>query len=183
MNILGIDPGQSGGLVLLGPSGDVLASSVMPIDPSGDLDRWPFLDLLVEWFLWDQFHVFLERIIPFGLSAKSALTFGRQLGMIEQIVWDKKYSITFVEASKWTKELHQGIDSNLKAKVKSLIAVQRLFPKVNLLATERSKKPHDGLIDALLIAEYGRRMLSRELKKATVLTETITPIVVGEEWK
>jgi len=36
-----------------------------------------------------------------------------------------------------------------------------LFPKVNLLMTERSSVPHDGLVDALLMAEYARRKFPR----------------------
>ena len=38
----------------------------------------------------------------------------------------------------------------------SLIAAKRLFPNVNFTATERSKKDHDGAIDACLIARYGQ---------------------------
>jgi hypothetical protein len=36
-----------------------------------------------------------------------------------------------------------------------------LFPKVNLLMNEKSSVPHDGLVDALLIAEYARRKFPR----------------------
>jgi crossover junction endodeoxyribonuclease RuvC len=161
VNFLGIDPGQSGGLVLLGPKGAICDREVMPVDPAGDLNRMAFINMLTEWQSWDQLHIFLERIISFGLSAKGALTFGRQLGMIEQIIWERQLPVTFVEPSKWTKEIHQGIDSNLKSKAKSEIAATRLFPGVNFRATERSKKNHDGLIDAALIAEYGRRITQR----------------------
>ena len=34
-----------------------------------------------------------------------------------------------------------------------------LFPDVSLLATPRCKKPHDGMAEALLMAEYARRKL------------------------
>jgi len=34
---------------------------------------------------------------------------------------------------------------------------RRLFPAVGLIATSRSRMPHTGIVDALLIAEYGRR--------------------------
>jgi crossover junction endodeoxyribonuclease RuvC len=161
MNVLGIDPGQSGGLVLLGPSGNILDKKVMPVDGTGDLDKQTFADILVEWWLWNKFHVYLERIVPFALTAKSALTFGRQLGMIEQFLWEHSYPVTFVEAPKWTKEIHQGIDANLKPKIRSSIAVERLFPGVRLLGSDKSKKNHDGLVDALLIAEYGRRKINQ----------------------
>ena len=37
------------------------------------------------------------------------------------------------------------------------LSCKRLFPGVNLKATERCRKDHDGIAEALLIAEYGRR--------------------------
>ncbi len=43
-------------------------------------------------------------------------------------------------------------------KAMALVAVKRLFPDLKLTFGERATKPHDGLIDAVLIAEYARRM-------------------------
>lgn len=161
INILGIDPGKEGGLVLLGPEGNILGKEVMPIGEDQCLDKLGIMDLFFEWWTWDEFHVYMERVIPFALNAKGALNFGRQLGMLEFIFWKYAYPATFVEAAKWSKEIHQGIDSNLKPKAKSQIATERLFPGQDLRATEKSKKPHEGIVDALLIAEYGRRMLKK----------------------
>lgn len=161
VNILGIDPGKEGGLVLLSSDGNILGQQVMPIGEDECLDKTAIHDLFFEWWTWDEFHVFMERVIPFALNAKGALNFGRQLGMLEYFFWKYAYPVTFVEAAKWSKEIHQGIDSNLKAKAKSMIATERLFPKADLRATEKSKKPHEGLVDALLIAEYGRRTLKK----------------------
>lgn len=45
-------------------------------------------------------------------------------------------------------------------KTRSILAAQRLFPTTSLLPTARSRKPSDGLSDALLIAEWGRRKLA-----------------------
>jgi hypothetical protein len=36
------------------------------------------------------------------------------------------------------------------------IAAKRLFPNTSFLATERSKKDHDGIIDALLLSYYAK---------------------------
>ena len=40
-------------------------------------------------------------------------------------------------------------------KATSLNAARRIFPGETFLATPRSKKPHDGLVDAALIAYVG----------------------------
>lgn len=157
MNILGIDPGQTGAFVLLGPEGKILAKAVMPVDAAKDLDKQAALNLFGELAAFGPFHIFFERIIPYAMTGSSAMTFGRMLGMLEQLIWQQKYPITFVEASKWAKEIHQGIDSNLKAKAKSGIAFARLFPGIDFRPTPRHKVQHDGLIDAALIALYGVR--------------------------
>jgi crossover junction endodeoxyribonuclease RuvC len=161
MNFLGIDPGQSGALVLLSPEGKILSKAIMPIDAVKDLDKQTTKSLFELFASVGPLHIFFERIIPYAMNGTSALTFGRMLGMMEQMIWDMKIPITFIEAAKWGKEMHQGIDADLKPKAKSLIAFQRLFPGVDMRATQKSKNQHDGLVDALLIAEYGRRKLQQ----------------------
>lgn len=42
-------------------------------------------------------------------------------------------------------------------KATSLLAAKRLFPNETFLATARSKVPHDGIVDAVLIGEYCKR--------------------------
>ncbi len=44
----------------------------------------------------------------------------------------------------------------LNSKQKSINVAQLRFPGVSLLRTTRSRKPDDGISDALLIADYGR---------------------------
>ena len=39
-------------------------------------------------------------------------------------------------------------------KAESILFCKRKFPNVDLTPTERSKKPHDGLSDALCMAYY-----------------------------
>jgi hypothetical protein len=49
----------------------------------------------------------------------------------------------------------------IDTKVMSLIAATRLFPGDNFLPTtsKANRKAHDGIVDALLISEYGRRLI------------------------
>ena len=81
-------------------------------------------------------------------------------------------SHTFVQPKKW-QSIWEGVPiqkvptgkKNKKGepmyktdtKATSLLAVQRLFPNIDLRASERCKIPHDGIVDALLMAEYCRR--------------------------
>ena len=85
---------------------------------------------------------------PFG----SAGNFGMNFGFIQGVL--KAYSIPYelVTPQKWKKEFSCTSDKNTSIEV-----CKRLFPNVNLKATDRCKKDHDGIAEALLIAEYGRR--------------------------
>ena len=54
-----------------------------------------------------------------------------------------------------------GSKTKVDTKAMALVAAKRLFPKVNLMMTSKSTVPHDGLVDALLMAEYARRKFPR----------------------
>jgi crossover junction endodeoxyribonuclease RuvC len=56
----------------------------------------------------------------------------------------------------WKKAVLAG---TAKDKAAAIAYCSRRFPAASLLATPRSTKPHDGLADALCLAEYGRRLL------------------------
>lgn len=110
----------------------------------------------------------------FGSSAKSNFEFGKNNGLIIGMIQMLQIPYLKVAPKKWQKEMWEGIrpveipvkgktnkDGSQKYKIDtkatSLIAARRLFPKETFLATERSKVPHDGIVDAVLIAEYARR--------------------------
>lgn len=47
-------------------------------------------------------------------------------------------------------------DPEKTTKEQALEAVRRIYPNVDLFASERSTVPHTGIVDALLLAEWGR---------------------------
>ena len=61
-----------------------------------------------------------------------------------------------VRPQKWKKEYSITANKNTSIEV-----CKRLFPNVSLLPTERCRKDHDGLAEALLMAEFARRKLCR----------------------
>jgi len=103
-------------------------------------------------------HVFIEeaRSMP-KQGVVSTFNTGRGYGLIEGIVAALEYPYTIVVPRVWQKILLNGVGGDTKSA--SVIVAKRLFPKVSLLATKRCRKENDGLSDALLIAEYGRRQL------------------------
>lgn len=82
----------------------------------------------------------------------SMFSFGHNLGFIEGLLSAFNLSYQLVPPSVWKKEYSLNSD-----KTKSIEICQKLFPDVSLLPTPRCKKCHDGMAEALLMAEYARR--------------------------
>ena len=147
MNIMAIDPGKKGAIALARHDG-VYHLELLPDEPA----------LMFRIFEEHRPSVcYLEKAqcMPRqGIS--SAFNYGRHFGEIIGVLTALKIPIIFVTPGKWTKSVHAGIRGT-SAKEKSKKAAFKLLPHLNFLATERSKVPHDGLIDAALIAEFARR--------------------------
>lgn len=144
---IGVDPGKSGAMAIIHPQGTV---DVMPFDAvkySLALARVSDGEYPVT--------CCVEKVgaMP-GQGVVSMFNFGHNLGMIEGLL--RAYGIPYqlVPPQTWKKEFSLSSD-----KAKSIEVCQKLFPNVSLLATERSKKPNDGIAEALLMAEYARRKL------------------------
>lgn len=69
-----------------------------------------------------------------------------------------------VHAKTWQKEFFKR-DKEKTTKEQALEAIKELYPQVDLFASERSTVHHEGIVDAMLIAEYGRRREAGELSE------------------
>jgi hypothetical protein len=158
--ILAIDPGLSGAFVLF--NGRTLKTWPMPITKNGKDKEIKFGDVVkilkeVK-HKFGKFHVYLERAVSFGMGTKSAFNYGRGFAALEIAIEVEGCPVTYVEPGKWTKAMHEGISGDLKGKVKSLIAVKRLYPRlVGALPANTKGDLLDGPVDALLIAGYALR--------------------------
>ena len=91
------------------------------------------------------------------LGTVQAFSFGKLYGIMFGLVVALKMPYSIVHSRTWQKEMFRDISSDNTKQASAIIAKQ-LYPEQSFLATEISKKIHDGLTDALLIAEYGRRL-------------------------
>jgi crossover junction endodeoxyribonuclease RuvC len=150
--ICGIDPGQTGGLALISQHG--IAVDVMPD-----------ISLFATWIGvqkrgWGNLHVFIEKAQTMPKQGiASAFNYGRHFGELLGVLVAYSIPHTLVPPATWTRQMHLGCTAD-KPKGKSLEACQRLFPEVNLIPGKK-RKPHDGIIDALLLAEFGRRQIGK----------------------
>lgn len=142
---VGIDPGKSGALAVLYPNGSVETqpfNAVNYVDVLGGL-RGSDVICCVE----------KVSAMP-GQGVVSMFNFGHNLGFIEGVLQANGIAYQLVPPQTWKKEFSLSSD-----KAKSIEVCQKLFPKVSLLATDRSRKPSDGIAEAVLMAEYARRKL------------------------
>jgi len=154
MTILGIDIGFKGGLAFYQPETKEFSTTTMPIIGSGK-DRELDLSDLTDWIT-DSELVVAEKVHAMpeqGVS--SSFRFGEQLGLIRGICFAKKVPLILVTPQRWKKIVLAGYNwkGNKSMAVKF---VQQRYPSVDLLATVKCKKPHDGIADAVCLAEYGR---------------------------
>ena len=146
MIYIGIDPGKNGGIAIIDDYFKY-RTYVYPFSEETLVDKLNGLICDDACFcVLEQVHAMPKQ----GLS--STFNFGRNYGFIQGVL--KTYRIPFelVSPQKWKKEFSCTSDKNM-----SIDVCRRLFPNANLKASERCKKDHDGMAEALLMAEYGRR--------------------------
>lgn len=159
--VIGIDPGLTGAIVVF--DGHNFEAHNMPLVVNGK-DRRVSFDGVHE-VIYDAVegvpgtHIFLERAMPMAMGAKHAFNYGRDFAALEIAIELIETPVIYVEPGKWSKVMHQGVDSRLKPKAKSLVALKRLYPKLyGQVPTNRNGKLHEGIVDALLIAGYGLKL-------------------------
>lgn len=158
--VMGIDPGLHGGIVILDENQKIIFTSAMPLTKEGTIDSKEFQHILHK--LHNGAIVVVEDVHSiFGASAKSNFMFGKVCGIIEALVTTVgNYSVHYAAPKAWQKRVWQEGDIALKngkkdTKKTSLNAAIRLTEGKALSEfrkSERAKLPHDGIVDAYLIA-------------------------------
>lgn len=144
---IGIDPGKSGGVAFIRGS-DRKAFKM----PEVDHDLWQMLVGN------DPATVVIEQVASSPQQGvKSAFTFGKSVGLIRGLCIAAGLQMAYVTPAKWQKEF--GLTSKGLAFGKTATATEKknrnksraceLFPELKIT---------HSIADALLIAEYGRRM-------------------------
>lgn len=156
-NYVGIDPGKSGGIVILSSDNELTLHKV-PLIGGKVVDHYKIKEILSKV---ENGHFALEDVhsLP-GVSAKANFSFGENKGEYRGLLIGLGLNYMEVQPKTWQKIAWEGIpvikkpNKKTDTKAMSLLAAKRLFPAESFLATERSSVPHDGLVDAALIAYY-----------------------------
>jgi hypothetical protein len=146
---LGIDPGKSGGLALISSETIMLWAEIMP---DNLLDLKEVLEAAREC---GRVHAWLEKAQVFPKQGiVSAFNYGKHFGELCSALTMLEIPYTLVSPVTWTKKMHLGVGVK-DPKKKTLAIARRLYPKEKFLATDRSSVPHNGIVDAIVIARYG----------------------------
>ena len=166
---IGIDPGSKGYISVLDDGGAFIDS--LAIEDSTDQDIVQFFKS--EMSSGNRYVATMEDVhsMP-GQGVATTFAFGRNVGFLQGILVALQIPYTLVTPRKWQKEMWiaaDHVETTIKdkkgqpkrivlPKPTSINAATRLFPSVDLRKSERSKNPHDGKCDSLLIALYAKRI-------------------------
>lgn len=156
MIYIGVDPGKDGGYAVIYPYNDVFVGAIEGEDHSRFIATLQIIKKNADKYNKRVFAI-VEKV---GAMPKqgvaSTFKFGKQAGFVEGALSSLKIPYQPVVPRKWKAEF--GLNSD---KAKSCEVCKRLFPNVDLRRTEKCRKDHDGMAEALLMAEYARRISGR----------------------
>lgn len=181
MLYVGIDPGKDGAIAVLKEDMKIFFTCAMPMI-SKDVNWSRVAEMLNPESTRHTFFVGIEEVHAiFGSSAKATFNFGGAFHGIIAVIETLRLSYLLIKPKEWQKVMFQGVPEirkpsietivkgkkvkrkgPLKTKEMALIAARRLFPNENFYKSERCVQPHEGIVDALLIAEYIRRKILGE---------------------
>jgi len=162
--IIAIDNGMSGGICAISKhSGSIIATQKMPIryrHGSNEVDVLEFMEILG---IMSPTCLFKPEIViekPGGSkSATAAKSMSGCMHAIRGALESRGLTLHRITPQSWQKVLIPGKGDT---KERALAKAKELWPDekwLNLNKTEKSYRPHDGVIDAALIAYYWKQQL------------------------
>jgi len=156
---LGIDPGLKGALALVDNSGQLLWTSALPVvtlkNGKHELDEGALKEKLLSAKGTADMLVMahLEKVSAMPKQGVTSMfTFGCGWGMVRGLLCGLGIPYDLITPQAWQKLMLAGLP-----KGSELLVARRLWPGHSFIM-EGCRVPHEGAVDAALIAEAGRRM-------------------------
>lgn len=154
----GIDPGLDGAVAILFDHGHLTLKMAPTLGFKGskrDFDL-PQMRKLMHDFAPSL--VVIEKVASRpGQGVSSVFRFGEGFGMWQGVLAGLEIPYQLVTPQKWKSSILAGTKKDKQAAIQ---VIQRRFPGVSLLATSRSRVPHDGMADAAALALYARKLMN-----------------------
>lgn len=157
MIYIGIDNGLSGGIVAVSGPGIIEKLWTMPTrgkSKGNEVDAEMMASFYDSW-LRDEITVMIETPGKFAKGVQAISSMWDSYGATRAILESRGIRHHRITPQSWQKRMLVGCKKG-DTKPAALARAKQLWPHETWLASSRCTKPHDGLIDAALIAEYGR---------------------------
>ena len=158
MIYIGIDNGLTGGLVAVGYAGSLIDRIEMPTrrkKTGNEVDAIDVRDFLLKLRHTGKVTAILETPGKFSAGVMAISSMWDSYGCIRGVLESLEIRHHRVTPQIWQKVMMPGCAKG-DTKPAALTKARQLWPDERWLRSERCTKPHDGMIDAALIAEYGR---------------------------
>lgn len=155
---VGIDPGLDGAIAVLGP-GDLLTLYPTPtLNCTGGKRTYDFPQMRRILVGAQPALTVIERVgaMP-GQGVTSMFNFGVGYGAWLGMLAALGFPHEAVTPQKWKAAVLGGTKKDKQAAIEF---IQRRFPGESLMATKRSRVPHDGMAESACLALYARQLLN-----------------------
>lgn len=158
--VMGIDPGKQGAFAVL--DGDSVIVEPMPLTEDGALDLYEIARLF-RYYANELTHAYLELQSIRPMQA-GQFQVGRGFGNLEGMLSCLRMSYTVLKPQDWSRFYEHGVNEKNIKKRYPLIKkarreiVARLYPGIDLRKSADCRVAHEGMVDALLIADYGMKI-------------------------
>lgn len=147
--VVAIDPGKEGGIALIGKE----VTKAWPMPMAGNVPNTNEISKILREYEPDLIIIESVHSMP-GQGVASSFTFGRGFGRLETIPEVLGIPTELITPQRWKNSVLAG---TAKDKAAAVEFCQRRHPSVDLILP-RCRKPHDGMADALCMAEAGLRL-------------------------
>lgn len=162
MIVVGIDPGKSGAIATLSNNGGAWAIAglqVMPLIGKGKGSELDIEAIGRAIAAADFVAIEKQQVMPKQGIASTGQTM-KNYGILVGVVAIMQIPHVLPRPQEWKKTILKGLP---KDKIGAIQYCKQLFPGVSLRASERCKKDHDGIADAICIAHYGLEQLKQKI--------------------
>lgn len=158
MVYIGIDPGKSGAVAAISPT----EVGVWPTPLIGREYNIQMMDGILRFPFAKRQVAVIERVHAMPSQGRTSMvSIGYGCGIWHALLTVREIGYQVVSAVTWQKMMLAGVNCDDR-KQASILVAKRLFPGVSLRRTEGCRVDDDGMSDALLMAEYCRRISGRE---------------------
>ena len=159
MVYIGIDNGLTGALVAIsdhpGPPIDKIVMPTRGKTKGNEVDAAAIWDWMRPYNIMGTLTVILETPGKHSPGAQALCSMWDSYGAIRGILESHGIRHHRISPQTWQKIMLPGCAKG-DTKPAALAKARQLWPNESWLATPRCSKPHDGMVDAALIAEYAR---------------------------